>query len=78
VSTPSTIILSGVNTSTAPILSVTGAFDLPALDSLFAVPAGGGATLAGALLDATNAALMLYHFAMRVQHELRAQHRGMR
>jgi hypothetical protein len=57
--TLSTTILSGVNASTAPILSVTGAFDLPAPDSLFAVPAGGGATLAGALLDATNAALML-------------------
>jgi FecR protein len=56
---PAKIILSGVNTSTAPILTVEAALILPPPDSLFEVPVGGGASIAGALLDATNAPLVL-------------------
>jgi hypothetical protein len=56
---PTKIVLSGVNTSPTPTLRVTGSFILPAPDSLFEVPVGGGASIAGALLDATNATMVL-------------------
>jgi hypothetical protein len=67
---PTKIILSGVNTSTEPLLTVEASLVLPAPDSLFEVPAGGGASIAGALLDATNAALILGANALLVDSAL--------
>jgi hypothetical protein len=59
VATSPKTILSGVRTSTAPILTLVGSFALSAPDNLIEVPAGGGATIAGALLEATNASIVL-------------------
>jgi FecR protein len=68
--TPIKVILSGVRTSTTPILTVTGSLALPASDSLFEVPAGGGASIAGALLEASNASLVLGAHALLINSSL--------
>jgi FecR protein len=68
--TPIKITLSGASTSTTPILTVTGSLALPAPDSLFEVPAGGGASIAGALIEASNASLVLGANALLVDSSL--------
>ncbi|MGH8065362.1 MAG: FecR domain-containing protein [Candidatus Entotheonellia bacterium] len=67
---PSKIILSGISTVTTPILNIAASFDLPSPDSLFEVPAGEGASIAGALLDVTNATLVLGANALLVDGSL--------
>jgi hypothetical protein len=63
---PSRVILSGTNPSTTPLLQVTGSFSLPAPDSLFKVPSGERATIAGSLLDATDTTVALGAHALLV------------
>jgi hypothetical protein len=68
--TPTKIILSGIHTVTTPILNIAAAFDLPSPDSLFEVPVGEGASIAGTLLDAANATLVLGANALLVDGSL--------
>ncbi|HXH12088.1 MAG TPA: FecR domain-containing protein [Alphaproteobacteria bacterium] len=53
------IVLSGISTDPNPILRVTGSFVLPAPDSLFEVPSGGSASIAGPLLQVQDSSDMV-------------------
>jgi hypothetical protein len=64
--TPSRIALSGTNLSTTPLLQVTASFTLPAPDSLFEVPSGASATIAGPLLNAVDTTMVLGAHALLV------------
>jgi hypothetical protein len=59
-------VLSGTNLSTTPLLQVTEPFTLPAPDSLFEVPAGASATIAGPLLNVADTTMVLGTHALLV------------
>jgi hypothetical protein len=67
---PMKFILSGVNTTPTPVFPLTGSFTLSAPDSLFEVPVDGNATIAGPLLDAIGATMMLGSHALLIDGAL--------